>query len=253
MKRTCLKRLACLLCGASLLLSAVGCSRGNHAEETLLNDTEPAPAPTQSAEAAAPETTVPEITVPVTEALYIPEIHPDIVGLYIPVGDGTANRQLVTEFRAPRAAKTDIDCFEVIASRYTLLEGSSFTSIWKDAWNRHENTENAKIGFHIEFPLENGETVSKTMLKPSDSAEFFEYLEIYMYDDINQAGGWYTHLDDDDMNEDTIISSIKLHCGDRIDEVGDITLTAFIYDGDDCFDAQDSYIGFVLHTITITE
>ena len=91
-------------------------------------------------------------------------------------------------------------------------------------------------------------------MKPSDSADFFEYLEIYMYDDIHVTPGvWYTHLEDSDMDDETIISSIKLTSGSKIAEVGDIILTAFIYDGADNFDADGEYIGEVLQSIVIKE
>lgn len=205
-------------------------------------------------------TTEPETTaVPVTEAptettvTFVPEIHPDTVGIYIPAGDGTSVRKRITEFPAKRTAKTDIDCFEIIASQEEQLKGSSFASIWNTAWDAYEGTQNAKIGFHITFTLTNGETISKQLLKPSDSAEFYDYLEIYLYDDIHQTPGvWYTHLDDADITEETIISSIKLTSGSKIQEVGDITLTAFIYNDENNFDQDGNYIGLVLSTIIIT-
>jgi hypothetical protein len=53
------------------------------------------------------------------------------------------------------------------------------------------------------------------------------------------------------MKEETIITSIKLTSGSKIAQVGDITLTAFIYNGDDCFDADGNYIGLVSETIVI--
>ena len=131
--------------------------------------------------------------------------------------------------------------------------GNSFAEMWENAWNSHGRNPGAKIGFHIEFQLKSGETVSQTLLKPSDSREFYDYLEIYMYDDVHQSGGWYTHLEDDDMEEETIITSIKLTSGSKIKQVGDIFLTAFIYNSDTCFDSQGNYIGTVSQTIVITE
>ena len=53
------------------------------------------------------------------------------------------------------------------------------------------------------------------------------------------------------MKESTIISSIKLTSGSKIKEVGDITLTAFIYTGEDCFDDGGNYIGDVFETIAV--
>jgi hypothetical protein len=73
-----------------------------------------------------------------------------------------------------------------------------------------------------------------------------------MYDDINQpTGAWYSHLEDKDMDEDTIISSIKLTSGSKISEVGTIFLTAFIYNAEDNFDEAGNYIGLVKETIAI--
>lgn len=210
-------------------------------------------APTQTTVAATTENTTQPTTEEATEA-YVPVVSPDTVGLYIPADDGTRARALVTEFVSPRKEKTDIDCFEVIASQNARLEGSSFSGIWKDAWNSHENTQGAKIGFVIAFDLLNGERVEKTVLKPSDAKEFYDYLEIYLYDDIHQTPGvWYTHLEDGNMNDETIISSIKLTSGSQITQVGDITLTAFTYNGEDCFDEAGAYIGQAAYTIIVTQ
>ena len=215
--------------------------------------------PTTTVTTAPDETTQPTtapVTAPTTTpttAPSAPQISPDVVGIYIPAADGTAARKLVTEFSAKRTAKTDIDCFEIIASGEDSLEGRSFASIWKAAWDAHESGEDAKIGFQIEFRLNSGAEVSKVILKPGDSKEFYDYLEVYLYDDIHQDGGWYSHLEDQDMTEETIISSIKLTSGSKIGEVGQIRLTAFIYTGEACFDTDGRYIGDVSATIVITE
>lgn len=237
----------------------IAIQNGSPAAPATLPTTEAA----QSTAAATAETTAAVTTVPATTATttapaetepYVPEIHPDIVGIYIPAADGTAARKHITEFIASRTAKKDIDCFEILATRDAMVKGSSFRSIWTGAWDAHGNTENAKIGFRIEFSLDSGEVISAQILKPSDSRSFFDYLEIYLYDDIHQTpGAWYTHLEDRNMKDNTIISSIKLTSGSKIAQVGDIALTAFIYTGPECFDANGSYIGQVAQTILITQ
>ncbi len=235
----CMKKTALILCALALTLA--GCTR---------QDSQSTQPETTSAQAsAAAETTQPAET---AAQIVIPDISPDTVGLYIPADDGTANRVCIMEFSSTRASGTDIDCFEVFASRLATLEGSSFTSIWNEVWDSFSGTEDSKIGFHIQISLKNGEIISKNLLMPSDSDEFFDYVEVYLYDDVHQSG-WYTHLSDNDVGEDTIITSIKLHCGSRISEVGDIRLTAFIYTGDECFDAEGNYIGLVSASILITE
>ena len=244
---------------AVMLLGMAGCHE-ERPEETVPESAAPTTVPVETTEepitvpetteaTAPPETTVP----PETEPLYIPEIYPDVVGIYIPADDGTKTRVRVTEFSSTRKAKKDIDCFEIFASTDETVTGKSFRAMWNAVWEPHEMRENAKIGFVIEFTC-GDEQVRKTLLKPSDAAEFYDYLEIYMYDDINQTPGqWYTHLDDDDMKEETVISSIKLTSGSKIGEVGDIILTAFIYNGDDCFNSKGEYIGTVLDSVVITE
>lgn len=224
---------------------------GCKAEDPVITTTQP---PQTTVPATTVPSTPPATTVPPTTQTepYVPEISPDTVGIYIPAANGTAARKHITEFKSVRTAKKDIDCFEILATQAEQAEGSSFRSIWNAAWGSHENAENAKIGFHISFTLTSGEAISKQLLKPSDSASFYDYLEIYLYDDVHVAPGvWYTHLEDKDMTEETVITSIKLTSGSKIAQVGDITLTAFIYNGDDCFGADGSYIGLVSETIVI--
>ncbi len=187
-----------------------------------------------------------------TQSEKIDDIYPDVIGIYLPADNGSAARKLISGFSSSRVAGTDIDCFEVIASQEELLEGESFSSIWKDAWTSYKDTENSKIGFHIEFSISDGTEISKTLLKPSDADEFFEYIEVYMYDDINQTPGvWYTHLSDVDIDDETIISSIKLTSGAEVTEVGDIYLTCFVYNGLNNFDKDGNYIGVSSYKITI--
>lgn len=245
--------------GVVILVCMLGCQE--EMPEDIVPETAAtteAPLETTAEPTTVPETTAatlpPETTVPIeTEPLYIPDIYPDVVGIYIPADNGTKDRVLITEFSSARKAKKDIDCFEIFASTEETVTGKSFRAMWNAVWESHEIREGAKIGFEIAFSY--GDTqVRKTLLKPSDAKEFYDYLEIYMYDDINQTPGqWYSHLEDKDMDEETIISSIKLTAGSKIAQVGDITLTAFIYNGDDCFNSRGEYIGQVLATVVITE
>ena len=244
------KLIALFLCIILLCTSFAGCKAKEIPSETTTVPTQATTTvPTTTVPSTPPVTTVPPTTQ--TEP-YIPDISPNIVGIYIPAANGTAARKHITEFKSARTAKKDIDCFEILATRVEVAEGKSFASIWNSAWDSHENVSNAKIGFHISFTLSNGETVSKQLLKPSDSTSFYDYLEIYMYDDLHVAPGvWYTHLEDKDMKAETVITSIKLTSGSKIAQVGDIALTAFIYHGSDCFDAEGNYIGLVSETIVI--
>ena len=63
-------------------------------------------ATTQTVSAVTPESTVAAATTvaatttaaPTETEAFIPEIHPDTVGIYIPAADGTAARKHITEF-----------------------------------------------------------------------------------------------------------------------------------------------------------
>lgn len=236
-----------LLLAAVLIISA-GCSPALHPTNT---DTEPPTEPPTSTPTTDAPTEPP--TEPPTEAPTeptAPPIHPDTVGIYIPAEDGTRNRKRIGEFIAKRTAKTDIDCFEILASHNSVVEGSSYKTMWKNAWNSQGEFSDAKIGFYISFQLDDGTEISQTVLKPSDAAWFYDYLEIYLYDDIHQTG-WYSHLEDSDIQENTVISSIKLTSGSKISHVGTIFLTAFIYNSTDNFDETGMYIGNVSETIAI--
>ena len=218
----------------------------------------PAPTTTAPITTTVPPTTQSPTTEPTTEpttvpptTLPIPEISPDKLSIYIPADDGTqARNRVLSSIQISRTPKVDIDCFEFIASDTVRLTGWSFSKIWNDAWALYEGTENAKIGIRLQFTLTNGTSIDQMILKPSDAASFYEYLEVYLYDDVHQSG-WYSHLEDDDMGEKTMITSVKLTAGEKIAEVGDIILTAFIYTGDDCFDTDGNYIGLVSDTITV--
>ena len=255
MKKMPMLLLVCLLAAILVVLLIVAANlrtepapeaaSGTTGQSATEVDTQPAAPTTAPTEATIPPTTLPAPTAP--------EISPDQVGIYIPAEDGTKARILLTEFSAPRTAKRDIDCFEVLASHDERVEGSSFKGIWETAWNAHENAAHTKIGFRIAFDLEDGTRVEKTILKPGDAKEFYDYLEVYLYDDIANAGHWYSHLEDHEITEETVISSIKLTAGSKIAQVGDILLTAFLYTGEDCFDAEGNYIGAVSATILITE
>ena len=73
---------------------------------------------------------------------------------------------------------------------------------------------------------------------------------MYLYDDINN-NGYYSHLTEEDINDNTIISSIKLTAGTYYEKItSNIKLTVFTYDEDD-FDENKNYIGNSKHTIII--
>ena len=79
------------------------------------------------------------------------------------------------------------------------------------------------------------------------------YLYNYLYDDIHQEDGvWYSHIEPEDMKENTIFSSIKLYSAQEGSKIKyPINLTVFTYDSNDDFNELGYYRGNSYYTITI--
>lgn len=153
-----------------------------------------------------------------------------VIGLYIPQ-EGSGKRTLVSTFTGPWEQGKDIDCFEAIASEEPTLSGGSFRRIWQTQWARYPQADAYKVGFTLSFTLASGEEVRRTILSPADITEdFTRYVEVYLYDDVHQqAGVRYSHLLETEMNEQTVITSVKLTAGKEIAQVQAIELQAFVY------------------------
>ncbi|MBO4766429.1 MAG: hypothetical protein J5532_03920 [Lachnospiraceae bacterium] len=151
--------------------------------------------------------------------------------------------------------KSDITSFEAIASVAAEIptKGRYFQDLWRAEWERFSDAWSYRIGYRVTFDLVTGEHIDKMLLKPGDELSYREYLENYLYDDIHQVRGkWYNHLLPDDKIDQMILSSCKFTAGEKIDQVKDrITVTAFVYRGDDDFDEDGNYIGPLSYTVTM--
>ena len=120
----------------------------------------------------------------------------------------------------------------------TLDKSISFDKLWKEKISTYDNYSNLRIGYNISFTLNTGETIYRVILNPDDAYYMFPKVMVFLYDDVNLVPGKkYYHITQDEMNENTICSSIKL-VGDKETKniVSDINLTAFCYDSKDDFD-----------------
>ena len=176
--------------------------------------------------------------------------NPIQIGLYKYYGS-YKNRELITEFTNNWNYYHDISSFEVFYIKEETITGKNFQDTFKEYYDRYENINNYKIGYNISFITEEKE-INKTILSPKDTEEFFNYLEIYLYDDYHREKGvWYSHTTEEEMNENTLLTSIKLTTGKEINKIiSDITLTAFTYDFDD-FDEYGNYKGISKYTIIV--
>ena len=129
----------------------------------------------------------------------------------------------------------EIGTFSIILSNEEKVEGSSIKSLYKEISSKEEFINNYKIGFNIKFTLDSGTIINENVLKPLyyENYGFCPYLYAWIYDDVN-ANGWHSHIEEDEYNENTIMTSIKLMWGHSAQEIsGDIELTVFTYDDDD--------------------
>lgn len=157
--------------------------------------------------------------------------YPDI-GIYI---DETGNDDYVLceKLEKQWISGKDIACFAAIPSLEKTLSGGSYKNIWLN--ERESNfKEPFKIGYTLDYTLKNGENNTVNIKAPSDAeGDFTKFLEVYLYDDIHKEDGvWYSHLLENEMNDETVITSFKLTAGTDIEEVLSASLTVFSYGED---------------------
>lgn len=146
----------------------------------------------------------------------------------------------------------DIGLFSIILSNDLEVSGNGIKGLYSEYKNQYENFSNYKVGYNIRFSLKDGTEFNETILKPLLFSEFsfHDYLYVWLYDDIHNSG-WYSHLEPDDYNENTVMSSIKLMSTSGSREiVSPIYLTVFTYDEDD-FDESGNYRGISQFTTLI--
>ena len=173
--------------------------------------------------------------------------NPIILGGYLSNGN---NKTLVSSYDSNLSLYQDIVSFEIYYTKEESLSGSQ-KNLWNTYYQTYENIDNYKIGYYLSF-LVGEEIISKLILKPSDGDGIFNYIQVYLYDDINQDGGFYDHVTDEEVTSETIFSSIKLTASTKIDEiVGPIKLVIFTYDSEDDFDENGMYRGNSSYEINI--
>lgn len=170
------------------------------------------------------------------------------VGLYKNYRNGK-ERELINEYIALWEYHKDISSFEVYYTNEALISSKNQIKLFDEYRNIYENIEDYKIGYFISFELDH-KNIEKIITSPKDTESFYDYLEIYLYDDYHRDGGWYSHTTEEEFNKETLLTSIKLTSGKQISEItSDITLTAFLYKEDD--DLNEDLINENSYTITV--
>jgi len=170
--------------------------------------------------------------------------NPIEVGLYM-------NGKLVHEYETKIVDEEDIASFDVYFTNEEDVGSSSTKKNFNKYYNNYENIDKYKIGYYISFETAD-EKKEVILLDPSKMYDLY-YIFTYLYDDIHQAdGAWYSHVEMEDVKDDTIYSSIKLYAGGKTDKItSPITLTVFTYDDEDDFDENGYYRGNSSYTVTI--
>lgn len=174
--------------------------------------------------------------------------NPIKLGLYLYTG-GYSNKEKLSTYETTFVSGSDIGSFEVFFTDEEVISGNSFKSLFNSYYDKYVSIDNYKIGYNIEFTLNDG-TVNKFNLLKPDNYLYGDYFYTYLYDDVHvNDGEFYSHLESIDDN--TLITSIKIYAVDKIDDVKKIKLTVFTYDSDDDFDEDGNYRGISKYSIDI--
>ena len=148
--------------------------------------------------------------------------------------------------------KKDIIVLNIFLTEEEKVTGSYYKEIWNKYTSEEYENLNYKLGWEISFEV-NDEKIHKTILKPSDSENFYNYLKIYLYDGVHhEYGEWYSHLLDNEITDNTLITSMKLTCGSEYKNItSDIYVKAFTYLSNDDFDDNGYYRGRSFDEVTI--
>lgn len=170
------------------------------------------------------------------------DTNPIELGMYV---NDSGSRTLIKTYNSSFILNQDIVSLEVYYTRENSFYGNQKV-LWNKYYQNYEDIDGYKIGYYISF-IVGEETLGKTILKPSDGDSIYDYIQVYLYDDINQGEGIYSHITDGEMTDNTILSSIKLTSSTKIDDVvGPIKVMAFSYsdsdfNGDGTYRGQSSY------------
>ncbi len=146
----------------------------------------------------------------------------------------------------------DIGIFQIYPSNEEVIGLSSgFGNSFYNEWMKYNTNNNLKIGFNIKFK-DNDEEISYNILNPSNCMDKWEYVMNYLYDDYaNRGKGFYSHIEENEYNENTLFTSIKIQSNDKALNIKDkIVVTVFTYDSDDDF-LDGEYRGNSSSTLTI--
>ncbi len=174
----------------------------------------------------------------------------------------TSQAELITEWNAEWSTSEDLGVFGAFNSTDAVIGFDSEKEAHLEYWDAVETGTEYKIGYELEFTL-GTETVVITILDPADvedseylfmgdvdNDEVTGYLGVWLYDDVNQDGGFYSHITSAEVTEDTLLTSVKLRPVEGSSQISNLKLTAFSYSSDLEFDDDGHYNGAYGYTVT---
>ena len=161
----------------------------------------------------------------------------------------------------------DLEAFGAFATSEASFSFTSETQAHNDIWNSIPTEKTYKIGYELSFDV-NGEHKIITILKPGDiegnpdlyNGDYPEdddysgitgYMGAWVYDDMHQDGGFYMHVTQSEVTDETLLTSIKLRPTPQSHMIENMTLKAFSYSSPDEFDQAGHYAGNYAATVTI--
>ena len=146
----------------------------------------------------------------------------------------------------------DIGTFQIFPSNLDVINlDKPFGKAFYDEWQKYNTDNNLKIGFNIKYSLDDGTNTSYNIFNPGQTFEHWEYLMNYLYDDYANLGkGFYSHIENDQYNQNTLFTAFKMQSSYQCSEIKSISLSVFTYDSDDDF-LDNSYRGNSIHTFKI--
>lgn len=183
-----------------------------------------------------------------TKEEYIDD-NPIKLGLFLYNNKYSDKKVLKDTYYTDFISGADIGSFEVFLTDDEVINGTNFKNTWYKYFNMYDAIDNYKVGFNIKFILSDGTDFNSNFLEP-DIYKFSEYFYVYLYDDINQEdGAVYSHLEK--MEDNTLLTSIKIYAVDGIDEVENFILSVFTYNDEKDFDEEGNYRGSSITAIRI--
>lgn len=238
--------LLCLILGTTVTLYCIDNYRMNNNEPVLFSTWGKKYSPTIEEKNNNEEQIIQEEK----EPEYVDENNVKL-GLYV---DNGTNLELITDdYYCDWSPENVMGLFYAIPTQENTLPNTNFDTMWKDYINNYPNANDCRIGYALEFTLNDGNQMYFTILNPDDAYYTFPKVMSFLYDDVNLVPGKaYYHITQDVMYDYTICSSLKLVGDvDTYTIASDIKLTAFCFDSEDDFDDNGRYRGNSSYTINI--